>query len=192
MPIRPNNLTQIRCNTCKNYTQCIEPVDIRKESGNRFHFEAVCIISNKFKVKYLNLEQVKVLPIEIRDSDNGLIFTNTIIRNNEVLPIIPLIGSIAMEISALPSTDSIAVKIEELKNTITKNGNNLQTGLFNPDQSLRLIVPFIIALLPEIIKTMPDEANQIKHLINGEENKLDPSLFDMDLFVAKTRTISDN
>ena len=43
---------------------------------------------------------------------------------------------------------------------------------------------------------MPDEANQIKHLINDEGNKvdemskingpqLDPSFFDMNLFVEK-------
>ena len=192
MPKRPNNQTHIRCNTCKNDTQCIEPVDIRKESGNRFHFNAVCIICNKFKVKYLNLEQVKALTVEIQDSDDGSIFTNTIIRNDEVLPIIPLIGPIAMGISALPSTDSIADNIEELKNTIIKNGNNLQTGLFNPDQSLRLIVPFIIAFLPEIIKTIPEAAIQIRYLNNGEENKLDPSLFDMDLFIEKTSTISDD
>ena len=180
MPRRKNNQTHICCNTCKIYTQSIEPVDIRKESGNRFHFKAMCIICNKFKNKYLNLEQVKLLPDEIRDSDDGSIFTNTIIRNDEILPIIPLIGSIAMGISALPSTDSTATNIEELKITIIKNGNNLQT-----------IVPFIIAILPEIIKTMPEAANQIKHLINGEGNivnemskingyQLDPSLFDMD------------
>ena len=112
MPRRPNNQTQIRCNTCKNYTQCIEPVDIRKESGNRFHFKAVCIICSKFKVKYLNLEQVKAVLIEIRDSDNGSIFTNTIIRNDEIIPIIHLIEPIAMEISTLPSTDLIANNIE--------------------------------------------------------------------------------
>ena len=162
MPRRPNNQTHIRCSTCKDYTQSIEPVDIRKESGNRFHFKAVCVICNKLKVKYLNLGQVKALPDEILDSDDGSIFTNTIIRNDEIIPIIPLIGPIVMGISALPSTDSIAANIEELKNTIIKNGNNLQ-----------IIVPFIIALLPEIIKTIPETANQIKHLINGEENKID-------------------
>ena len=36
---------------------------------------------------------------------------------------------------------------------------------------------------------MPNEANQIRHLINTEENKLDPNLFEMDLYVEKTRTI---
>ena len=40
-----------------------------------------------------------------------------------------------------------------------------------------------IALLPEIIKTMPEEANQIKHLIN--DPKLDPNLFGMALFIEK-------
>ena len=38
---------------------------------------------------------------------------------------------------------------------------------------MQTIVPFIIAVLPEIIKTMPKEANKIKHLINGEGNKVD-------------------
>ena len=80
----------------------------------------MCIICNKFKVKYLNLEQVKALPVEIRDSDDGSIFTNTIIRNDEIIPIIHLIGPIAIGISTLSSTDSIAVNIEELKNTILK------------------------------------------------------------------------
>ena len=172
MPRQPNNQTHIHCTTCKNYIQSIEHVVIIKESGNRFHFKAMCVICNKFKNKYLNLEQVKALPYEIRDSDDGSTFTNTIVCNDEILPIIPLIGSIAMGISALPSTDSTAANIEELKNTIIKNSNNLQ-----------IIVPFIIALLFEIIKTMPDEANKIKHLINGP--KLDPSLFDMALFVKK-------
>ena len=156
MPRKQSLETRIHCNTCKNYTQCIEPVVINKESGNRFHFKAVCAICNKFKIKYLNLEQVKALPNEILDSDDGSIFTNTIVRNNEILHIIPVIGSIVMGISTLPSTDSITSNIEELKNNIIKNGNNLQT-----------VVPFIIAILPEIIKTMPEETNKIKHLINN-------------------------
>ena len=140
------------------------------------------------KVKYLNLEQVKALPLEIRDSDDGSTFTNTIVRNDEIIPIISLIEPIAMGISTLPSTDLIANNIKELKNTFIKNDNNSQTGLFNADKSLRLIVPFIIALLPEIIKTIPEVTIQIRHLINGEENKLDPNLFDMALFIEKTKT----
>ena len=156
MPRKQVYGTRICCHTSKNYTQCIEPVIINKESGNRFHFKAVCAICNKFKNKYLNLEQVKVLPNEILDSDDGSIFTNTIIHNNEILHIIPLIGSIAMGISILPSTDLITANIEELKNTIIKNDNNLQT-----------VAPYIIAILPEIIKRMPEEANKITHLINA-------------------------
>ena len=80
---------------------------------------------------------MKALPNEVRDSDDGSTFTNTIVRNDEILPIIPLIDSIAMGISTLPSADSITANIEKLKNTIIKNCNNLQT-----------IVSFIIALLP--------------------------------------------
>ena len=61
MPRRQVNESLIRCNTCKNYTQCIEPVVIKKEFGNRFYFKAVCAICNKFMIKYLNLKQVKAL-----------------------------------------------------------------------------------------------------------------------------------
>ena len=62
-------------------------------------------ICNKFKTNYLKLEQVKALPDEIRDSDDGSTFTNTIIRNDKNFPILLLILAIAMEISALPCTD---------------------------------------------------------------------------------------
>ena len=75
MPRRQNNETHIRCSTFKNYTQSIEPVVFKRDLGNRFHFKAVCVICNKFKTKYLNLEQVKALPDEIMDSDDGSIFT---------------------------------------------------------------------------------------------------------------------
>ena len=117
----------------------------------------MCVICNKFKIKYLNLEQVKALPDEIRDSEDGSTFTNTIVRNDKIPPIIPLFGAIAIGISTLSSTNSITANIEKFKNHIIKNDNNLQT-----------IVPFIIVLLPKIIQTMPKATNQIKHLINGD------------------------
>ena len=122
----------------------------------------MCVICNKFKIKYLNLEQVKALPDEIRDSEDGSTFTNTIVRNDKIPPIIPLFGAIAIGISTLSSTNSITANIEKFKNHIIKNDNNLQT-----------IVPFIIVLLPKIIQTMPKATNQIKHLINGDWNKID-------------------
>ena len=58
----------------------------------------LCVICNKFKTKYLNLKQVKPLPGEIINFVDGSTFTNTIICNNEILHIIPLIDAIAMEI----------------------------------------------------------------------------------------------
>ena len=57
------------------------------------------------------------------------------------------------KIAGLRQSDSV---------NILKNDNNLQT-----------IVPFIIAILPDIIKTMPEAANKIKHLINNDGNKVD-------------------
>ena len=62
MPRRQNLETRICCNICNDYTQSIEPVIIKTESVNRFHFKAVCAICNKFKTKYLNIEQFKAIP----------------------------------------------------------------------------------------------------------------------------------
>ena len=59
MPRRLNYETRICCHTYKHFTQFIEPIKLKTEFGSRFHFKAVCAICNKFKTKYLNLEQVK-------------------------------------------------------------------------------------------------------------------------------------
>ena len=57
---------RLYCLKCKDYTQSIKPIIIKKYIGSRFHMKAMCLICNKFKTKFLNLEQVKLLPKEIR------------------------------------------------------------------------------------------------------------------------------
>ena len=64
MPRRPNNEIRLRYNTCREFTQSINPIIIKKEKNNRFHIKAECSICNKFKTKYLNIEQEKLLPDE--------------------------------------------------------------------------------------------------------------------------------
>ena len=103
MPRRPNNKIRLRCNTCKEFTQSINPIIIKKQKNNRFHIKAVCLICNKFTTKYLNIEQVKLLPDEIKNAPDNTTFTDTIERNGGIFPLLPLIGAIAAEITALAS-----------------------------------------------------------------------------------------
>ena len=65
-----------------------------------------------------------------------------------------------------------------------KNDNNLQIGLLaNSPPSVNgkginpLLVSSIIAIIPELIKAVPEAANQIKQLINGEGIKIDEPKF---------------
>ena len=101
MPRIPNNEIRLRCNICKEFTQSINPIIIQKEKNNRFHIKAVCSICNKFKTKCLNIEQVKLLPDEIRHAPDNTTFTDTIERNGGKIPILPLIGAIAGGLTAL-------------------------------------------------------------------------------------------
>ena len=50
MPRRPNYEIRLRCNICKEYTQSINPIKIKKETNNRFHIKGVCSIRNKLKL----------------------------------------------------------------------------------------------------------------------------------------------
>ena len=52
---------QLYWNNFKEYTQFIRPISIIKVAKNRFHIKAICCICHKFKIKYLNNEQIKLL-----------------------------------------------------------------------------------------------------------------------------------
>ena len=66
MPRRQNYEIRLRCKNCRQFTQSINPIIIKNETNNRFHIKAVCSICNKFKTKYLIIEQVNLLPDEIK------------------------------------------------------------------------------------------------------------------------------
>ena len=65
MPRKPNSEICLKCANCKDYTQTIGPIIISKLTENRYHIKAVCSICNKFKSKFLNKEQIMLLPNEI-------------------------------------------------------------------------------------------------------------------------------
>ena len=143
-------------------------------------------ICNKFKTKFLNLVQVKLLPDEIKNSVDNLTFTNTIERNGGILQIIPLIMAVTSGISALASAGgATASAFISAKNSaederhyrelekIVGLGQSDSVNILKHDNNLQTIVPLIIGVLPDIIKTMPEAANKIKHLINGEVIKID-------------------
>ena len=95
MPRRPRFEIRIRFNTCNDYTQLIEPIIINKESDNQFFIKAVCVICNKFKTKYLNKEQIRLLPDELKSAPDDSTFNNTVVRNRVEIPLLTLIPLIA-------------------------------------------------------------------------------------------------
>ena len=203
MPRKQSSEVRLYCLKCKDYTQSKEPIIIKKDIGSRFHIKAMCSICNKFKTKFLSLEQVKLLPDEIKNSVDGSTFTNTIERNGGIIPIIPLIMAVAAGVSALASAGSATASAiisaknsaedekhhrelesiargTSISNDVIKNDNNLQIGLLannppnvNGNAINPLLVSSIIAIIPELIKAVPEAANQIKQLIDGEGIKID-------------------
>ena len=173
MPRRPNNEIRLRCNTCKEFTQSINPIIIKKEKNNRFHIKAVCSISNKFKTKYLNIEQVNLLPDEIRNASDNTTFTDTIERNGGILPLLHLIGAIAAGITALASAgEATASAVISAKNSTEQKrhnreleaaarGNKLDENLQYPKRM------FDRALLVE--RSMTDRASPVERTMSDDE-----------------------
>ena len=103
MPRTRNLEVQLYCINFKEYTQSTSPISIIKVATNRFHIKAMCFICHKFKTKFLNKEQIKLLPNELRESENGSTFNDAIIREGEALPLLALVPIIIVGISALTS-----------------------------------------------------------------------------------------
>ena len=57
---------RLYCIKCKDFTQSTGPIIISKLTKNRFHIQVLCSICNKLKSKFLNKEQIKLLPDEVR------------------------------------------------------------------------------------------------------------------------------
>ena len=66
MPRKENLEVRLYCLKCKDFTQSIGPIIVSKLIKNRYHIKARCLICNKFKSKFLNHEQINLLPDEIK------------------------------------------------------------------------------------------------------------------------------
>ena len=100
MPRQPNLEIRLKCLNWNDFTQTICPIIICKLTENRYHIKAVCSICNKFKSKFLNKEQIKLLPNEIQQAADKTTFSKTIQRNGSALPLFTLIPAIIAGISA--------------------------------------------------------------------------------------------
>ena len=196
MPRQPNLEIRLKCNNCKDFTQTINPIIINKLTENRYHIKAVCSICNKFKTKFLNKKQIRLLPVEIKQAGNNTTFNNTIERNGGIIPLIPLIGAIAMGISALGGATASAIisaknsaederhhkQLEQISsennisNDVIKTDNDLQTP--NNGKTITIdpkLAADIISLVLSVIKVLPSAINTLKTLINGNGIKSNQS-----------------
>ena len=103
MPRKETLEVRLYCLKCKDFTQSIGPIIVSKLIKNRYHIKAQCSICNKFKSKFLNHEQINLLPDEIKNSPNNSTFKDTILRNGKALPLLALISLVIAGISALTS-----------------------------------------------------------------------------------------
>jgi hypothetical protein len=101
MPKAKSTEIRIKCKTCKEFTDCQEPVTIKKYGQNKFLIKTVCIICKGLKTKTLNEMQRKILPKEILEMSENSEVANNITREGAILPLIPLLGAIFAGVSAL-------------------------------------------------------------------------------------------
>ena len=79
MPKKEIVEVRLYCLKCKDFTRSIGPIIVCKLIKNRYHIKVQCSICNKFKSKFLNHEQIKLLPGEIKNSPDNSTFKDTII-----------------------------------------------------------------------------------------------------------------
>ena len=103
MPRKETLEVRLYCLKCKDFTQSIGPIIVSKLIKNRYHIKAQCSICNKLKSKYLNHDQIKLLPDEIKNSLENSTFYDVIIRDGKALPLLALIPLVVAGISALTS-----------------------------------------------------------------------------------------
>ena len=196
MPRQPNLEIRLKCLKCNDFTQTINPIIITKLTENRYFIKAICSICNKFKSKFLNKEQIKLLPNKIQQVADNTTFNNTIERNGGFITLIPLIGAIAAGISALASAGkATASAIISAKNAAEQErhnnqlediarGNGISNDVIKTDQSpestnlngigiIPLLISSIVSIISELIKVAPETAIKIKQLIDSNGNKVD-------------------
>jgi hypothetical protein len=100
MPKAKSTELKIKCKTCNNFTECQEPVIIKRYGLNKFNIKTVCAICKCLKSKTLNEMQRKILPEEILTMIEKSEVVNNITREGKILPLLPILGLILSGIGA--------------------------------------------------------------------------------------------
>ena len=191
---------RLYCIKCKDFTQSTGPIIINKLTTNRFNIKVLCSICNKLKSKFLNKEQIKLLPDEVLNSSDNSTFNDVIIRDGKAIPLLTLVPLVIAGISALTSAAGTTASVvlankqanedekhhreleslargngisNDISNDIIKNDTNLQTP--NNGKGITIdpkLAAAIISLVPAAIEVLPSAVKTIKNLINGEGNKI--------------------
>jgi hypothetical protein len=91
---------RIKCKTCKDYTQSVDPSSIKKVSKNFYLIKVRCAICGNLKYKKLNEAQRKILPQDIINIPENL-ERNSFETAGGIIPLLALIPAIAAGISAI-------------------------------------------------------------------------------------------
>ena len=91
---------RLYCIKCKDFTQSTGPIIINKLTKNRFNINVLCSICNKLKSKFLNKEQITLLPDEVLNSSDNSTFNDVIIRDGKAIPLLALVPLVISGISA--------------------------------------------------------------------------------------------
>ena len=170
MPRRPNLEIGLRCKNCKEFTQSINLIIIKKETNNRFYIKAVCLICNKFKTKYLNIEQINLLPDEIRNAPDNTTFTDTIERNGGIILLLPLIGAIAAGITALASAGgATASSVISAKNSVEQERHNRELEAAARGNGLKSVDSIKNDKDVQPLKRMSDRALPVERSMTDDE-----------------------
>ena len=169
MPRKENSEVRLYCLKCKDFTQSIGPIIISKLIKNIYHIKARCSICNKFKSKFLNHEQINLLPDEIKNSPENSTFNNDIIRDGKALPPLALIPLVIAGISALTSTASTAASV------VLANKQANETERHN--KQIEQIASQGNGISNEVIKrdehkVLSDTALPVKKLITDEKARM--------------------
>ena len=147
MPRKKALEVRLYCLKCKDFTKSIIPIIVSKLFKNRYHIKAQCSICNKFKFKFLNKEQIKLLPDEVLTSSDNSTFNDVIIRDGKALPLLALIPLVVAGILALTSvagtTASVVLANKQANETerhnkqieqIASQGNGISNDVIKIDE----------------------------------------------------------
>ena len=116
----------------------------------------MCSICIKSKTKYLNIEQVNLLPVEIRNAPDNTTFTNTIERNGGIISLLFLIGAIAAGITALASAGGAnASAVISAKNSAEQERNNCELEAAARNNRLKSLDSITMMKMYNLLKECP-------------------------------------